>query len=619
VRRYKTPWEYAPRYSWYYKAQARRSLARRREILQGVADSIDEANEEKAVITFPRLEWALQYRRIDDQPFSLARFRPLEGVYRDDHRNICVKKPAQVGISEFAVNYAVHAMVEGYKEWSAQAGVPKAGLNVAYCFPTKEALSDFSKERFTGLKRESEYFSALFADSDFDDVKFKQIQDSYLYLRGAWSVEALLSFPADVLILDEFDRMDPAAVELARKRLRQSLIKRQLCISTPTLPGMGIDALYKQSDQRVWEVECGKCGTFTELDYFRDVRASGADYQEWKHWTLLRLSGAAWAVFCPHCKGEIDRFGPGRWRVTNPEATKWHGYQIPALAFPSVKLEELAELAVSHDPTIKTEFYRSDLGIAYAPADSRITAAMLQKLAVDYDERAFALMKWTRTTMGIDVGAKLHYRIDSTGEDGRRYIRAVGAVDRWAELSALMDRYKVRSCVVDAHPELHKAKEWAEKFKGRVRRAYYPEGVAALSGKLFALGSSEERKKQTAIERKRFRARADIKSAAADSDVVQVNRTMAMDAVYAAIEGEDVVCSPEIANDPEFVAMMCSPIRVITKDDHGQERASWEHTAPDHLYHASVYCHIALESMPRGSVGVLGQGSTGGWTPKGIK
>ncbi|MGE0131927.1 MAG: phage terminase large subunit family protein [Blastocatellales bacterium] len=609
----RTPWEQQKRHAWRHKASAQGARLRRQEILRQVSSAPTDGDQLAAPV-LPRYEWAQTYRSIDDQPFTLSRFKPLEAIYQDDHPNICVMKPAQVGISEYAITYTIHAMTEGYKQWSRDAGVPKTGINVGYCFPTRDALSDFSKERFAGLKRESEYLAALFADSDFDDVKFKQVGDSYLYLRGAWSVESLLSFPADVLILDEFDRMDKAAIELVRKRLRQSVIKRQLCISTPTDPEKGIHALYLQSDQRVWEVSCANCGEYNELDYFRDVRADGCDYEEWKEWSEARVINAEWHVACPSCQRILDRFGSGRWTAQNPDAKLWHGYRVPALCFPSVKLEELGLLAISTDPTVKTEFYRSDLGIPFAPSDARVSEAMWRALADGYDERFFNATQWTRTTMGVDVGAWLNYRIDGTASDGRRYIRAMGKVRKWEELSDLMMRYGVRSCVVDAHPELHKAKEWAEQFKGRVRRAYYPNS-AALSGKLFALGSSEERKIQTAAQKRQLKARAEVRTEAADSDIVQINRTMAMDKVFSLIADAGIICPPSLIENREIISQIGAPTREIVKDDEGQERAVWNHTAPDHYFHASVYALIALEVMPRSVPGILGQGSAKGWSP----
>lgn len=610
--RIKTPWEHRPRYSHQSKLRAAHVLKRRAEVLASLDAKLDAPAEEQATPLLPMLEWAQSYRTIDGQPFSLARFKPLEQIYRDDHQQIVVIKPAQVGISELAITLTIWALIEGYKLWCRELGIIKEGINVGYCFPTQKALSEFSKERFAGLKRESELLTAIFADSDFDDVSFKQIRDSYLYLRGAWSEEALLSFPADLLILDEFDRMSPAAVELARKRLRQSQIRRQVCVSTPTVPGVGIDALYKLSDQHVWEVFCQGCGEYLELDYFRDVRAGDADYSEFKYWSASRLENVTWRVLCANCRTEIDRLGAGRWRAKAPENKRWRGYHVPALCFPSVKLEELGLLAISDNPTIKTEFFRSDLGLAYAPADCRITVDMLARLSADLPGGKLPAMQWTKTTMGIDVGSRFHYAIASTGEDGRRYLRAAGSVRHWSELSDLLKRYAVRSCVIDSEPELHACKAWADRHKGKVKRADYPNGMA---GKLFRLGSSEERKLLNAEQKRAKSSKAEAQTEAIDSDFIQINRTMVLDKVYAQISEGAILVPQSIHDEAEFQAHLCAPTREVIEDKDGDSRAVWHHSAPDHLFHAMAYCLIALEVMPKKTPGVFAQGSTSGWSP----
>jgi hypothetical protein len=96
------------------------------------------------------LEWAERYRRIDGQSFSLDRFAPLRAIYADEHPRIVVTKPSQRGVSEWAINYAIFALDRGAEVW---ASGQKTGLNVGYLFPTQAALSAFSKERISGLKR----------------------------------------------------------------------------------------------------------------------------------------------------------------------------------------------------------------------------------------------------------------------------------------------------------------------------------------------------------------------------------------------------------------------------------------------------------------------------------
>lgn len=454
----------------------------------------------------------------------------------------------------------------GAQYWQTE----KSGLNVGYCFPTKTALSDFSKERISGLKRESEYLRNLF--TEFDDVTFKQAGDSYLYLRGAWSEDALISFPADVLILDEYDHMDGAAIALAEKRLSNSVVKRKLYLSKPSLPGRGIHALYMQSDQRVWEVQCEGCATWTEMDFFRDVKADGQDYEVWQYYAPEALRRAEMSVGCPNCQSPLNRVSDGRWTPKRPEIESIHGYHVPALAFPAVDLNELAVNAVSNDPSQLTEFFRSDLGLPYEAAGSRITEEMLGQLSSELTGGKLPDLEWSDTTMGVDVGGRHHFRISSKGTDGKRYVRRMGSVKTWAELDTLLDQYHVRRCVIDALPELHACEAWAKKHIGRVVRAYYPN-AANLKGKLFQPDPE------------------DIK------DIVQINRTMAMDLVYANVAGAKEIWPANVHNDLEVISHMKAPVRIVTVDAHGQERASWEHTSPDHYFHASVYDAVAGEGL----------------------
>jgi hypothetical protein len=258
-------------------------------------------------------EWARMYRRIDNRPFSLANFRPLEAIYADEHPNKVIGKPAQRGASEYAINYTGFALDRGAAVWT---GGLKSGLNVAYIFPKKEALGDFSKERLTGLISESDYLASMFGDDDYNAITFKQVRDSFLYLRGGWSSAALKSFPADVLILDEFDEMASGAIALARRRLNASLVRRELALSTPSIPMKGIHALYLESDRHVYE-QLHRCGEWVRYDFLRDVRADGQPYDVWQQWPAEQIRRVVVTLECPRCggahqRGPLDLRGAGR-------------------------------------------------------------------------------------------------------------------------------------------------------------------------------------------------------------------------------------------------------------------------------------------------------------------
>lgn len=549
-----------------------------------------------------RIEWAQRFRVLRGQPFHLTRHAPLEALYRDEHTNIVVIKPAQVGISEWALTYTLHALDVGAAYWETE----QEGLNVAYLFPTKEALGDFSKERFAKMRMEHPHLKTLF--TAYNDVTFKQAGASFLYLRGASSVTALLSFPADVLILDEYDRMNKDAIALAQQRLRASRVKRMVAVSTPTLPEIGIHAQYLLSDQHVWEVACTWCNTYNELDFFRDVRLDGEPMEEWEKWDDEVLRMAQVSVHCPACAQKLDPAGPGKWRAKYPERTGMRGYWIPALSFPDVSILQLCLQAVSADPTIRTEFYRSGLGVPYSEHGSRITREMLASLSLQIP-RGNPRTLWTKTSMGVDVGKYFHYRITGTAADGKRYVRAMGKAKSFDDLDDLMREYRVRKCVIDALPENHGSQRWAEKYKGRVLRAFYTDNPR---DPLYRTQTEKDEKKRT----RHKKPEEVIAGAQKQRFAIFINRTMAMDNVYTRIDQNVEHWEQRFHDDQEVIKQMMAPVRVSTVDEQGQEIARWDHTSPDHYYHACVYDVIAQECAPTGLPGVLAQARTRGWNPR---
>lgn len=553
------------------------------------ATGVTGANEEQEDAPENVLAWASKYRRIEGRAFSLARFAPLRTIYADDHPHICVMKPAQRGVSEYAINRACFALDLGAGKYSTE----KNGLNVAYLFPTQAALSDFSKERVSALRQETPHLERMFGQQGFRGVTFKQVGNSYLYLRGAWSEENLLSFAADVLILDEYDRMDPGARALARRRMAASVVRHELDVSTPTIPGTGIHELYLQSDRmRYWQ-PCPACGEAVVYDFLRDVRLDDAAYAEWKQWDKTQIRAAEVVLTCPQCKAPVDdlaRCVAGEWRADDPRVRTLRGYQIPALAFPMADLPRYALAAVSADPSEQQEFWRSDMGLPYDASGSRITPPMLAALDAELPGGQLPDKQlWREVTLGIDVGARFHYRLSATDEGGHRVVRKMGTVATWGELTNLMVAHQVRRCVIDALPELHACAEWAAKFPARVVRAYYPASVPG--GVPFKL--------------------------ALDKTTVNVHRTMILDEVFDTVASLDERWPTAICRQPEIVDQLGALVRVIRIDDRGQDRAEWVHTKPDHYHHATAYDRVALGLLRDARVSdklpIIAQGSASGW------
>jgi hypothetical protein len=554
-------------------------------------DQLSASEEDDDDVAPPNpLDWAYLFRRIDNKPFSLDRYKPLEQIYADQHPFIVIEKPAQKGVSELAVTRACHFLDVGAKFHETT----KSGLNVGYIFSTKEALSSFSKERFSGLRMESDKLQTLF--TDYDSVFFKKVNEgSYLHLAGGKSTASMKSFAADLLVLDEYDEIPPHIIALAEVRLNNSQVAHELRLSTPTFPNVGIDALYLESDQHVWEVQCGSCKQWNELSFLRDAYADDHNRDVWMHWPKEKLRRARINIHCPSCRESIDTFGAGRWTSLAPEITGSRGYKVPALSCGEVNLTRLAVKSISTDPSQVTEFYRSDLGIPFTPKGSRVTDEMLKQLSVGLPNGLVPTgVEWTDTTMGVDGGARYHYRISSVHPNGKRIVRQMGALSPTdktisQQLDELMIQYDVRQAVIDGAYDPTVIREWAEKHKGRVRRAFYPN--TDFKGELFRLPSAEEKKMHGVDVKKTDPQKLE--------DIVQVNRTMAMDAVYNTLATASEKWPASIHNDPEVASHMKAPIRVLVKNKDGQEVPKWMHSDRDDYFHTCVYDHIAVETLPR--------------------
>lgn len=543
-------------------------------MLQGLRQAASDALPPIEQDDGPRtvIDWATLNRRIDNRRFSLDRFRPLQHIYEhiheDDHKHVAIIKPAQRGVSELAINYAVYALDRGARVWTNGA---KNGLNVGYIFPTSETIGEFSKERINGLYDESEELKALFKNKGaFDAVGFKQIRQSYLYLRGARSQTGLKSFPADVLVLDEFDEILTASVALARIRINASEVARELDLSTPSQPGRGIHGMWLQSDRNTYVQECPYCWQLVTPRFYQDVWADGqVPWDEWQYWTPEQIRMSDIGVHCPNCRKAWtfdDRTSLGHWRAAQPSITSLRGYWIPALCWPQADITAMAVKAISGDSVDQAEFAKSDLGEPYQSKDAQITDEMIYSLDAELDGGILPRWNYLNVTMGVDVGARFHYRVSGVGPTGQTDVIAMSSVTTWEQLSNVLSSYHVRQCVVDALPETHGCADWQKKHLGKVLRAYYHDSLVELC-----------------------RVKED------DHGVVYIARSRAMDNVQGRIMGHADRWPTEFCRNPEILAHMTSPSRVVGTDKQGQERIDWVHTRPDHFYHACVYDLVARE------------------------
>ena len=83
--------------------------------------------------------------------------------------------------------------------------------------------------------------------------------EAHAYFRGGDRGQ-LITVDADIVLLDEFDRMDPETLALAQQRIASSRLGWLRAASTPSAPETGINRLFLESDQRHYLLPCPGCG-----------------------------------------------------------------------------------------------------------------------------------------------------------------------------------------------------------------------------------------------------------------------------------------------------------------------------------------------------------------------
>jgi len=519
--------------------------------------SSDEEPKDRPKLSL--LEWTETYRHIQNEitreymPFSLRHYPWLLDIYNaigslEPGTSIVIRKAAQIGATELAINLMFYVIDEH-------------GGRVFYALPPgANVVGDFAHDRVSPAIANSPRLQAI--AGDIDNVGLKQFERGSLYIRGTNIPQGrpdkapqLASVPVDCAIIDEVDRVPPAAVPLIEDRMGNSWLKAKLMLSTPTYPGVGIDSVYQESDQREAQIQCQECGDW-----------------HWLEWSLVEQREEQVAVWCPTCKAAIDRVSAWdhkriRWVARNPDSDVV-GFWISKLLSPRVNLADLWERSKATEAADLLAFHNNDLGVGYEPEGARLTLELLRGCMDNYEmpDRA------TWCAMGVDVGYVLNVWIMQLTNDGRHKAVYIGEVLQWADLDRLMVRYGVRVCVVDDGPELTADIAFANRHPGRVFLANYTETVAGADWCIF-----------------------DIKH-----KKVQIARTTGLDKSHGDVESQVDSLPRTFEMIGNFVQQMTCNLKTQGIKPDGTVYYHFPKSGkPDHYDHAHVYAIAAMERLKR--------------------
>jgi hypothetical protein len=487
----------------------------------------------------PFMQWSLlvpepKAGTLDFHAFPMQREMYEEGY---DDREMVVKKSTQVGVSAWAVRWAIyHADLRGM-----------TGL---YVFPTLSDVYDFSDARIKTVIDASKYLRGRVLPDDPQNKGLKKIGLGFIYFRGSESKRKLDSVDADHLVLDEYDTLAQDNIPDAERRLSgplsKGLIRR---LGVPSIPNWGIAKAYEQSDQRKWHVKCGACGEYQPITFDDNVDQK----------RLL--------VVCRRCTKPLD-VRAGEWVAAYPDRSV-RGYHVTRLIAPTANIEKIVKQSKLRDLTERRVFFNKDLGEEYAPAEGRLSLAALQAAQGGYAQVP-GYVGPPFVTMGVDVAStrSLNVRISKHDPEKESKIALhIGEVADFNELEKLMDRYSVNIAVIDHLPEGRLARAFAERFAGRVYVCAYKTDPSPRDPKVIEIN-----------DEMRF---------------VSVRRTEAMDATAEMIRSQRNKLPLDL---PEgYVDAMQAPNRVTDKDELGRVTVRYQSLGNDDWYHAEVYDLVATE------------------------
>lgn len=530
----------------------------------------DGASQARTLEAVP--EWIERNTMMNGKPFSFSGHRYQLEILRDPSPNLCVTKCSQIGASEMVARMVLAraAIVQPY--------------NVIYCMPSAKASQDFCKGRVSSVISESPYLREM-VDKNNDSVTMKKIGYSFIHFKGAFKDAQAISVNADVVIADEYSYCDSTIVKQFNSRLTHSKFKHLIYFSTPTLPGIGIDAEFAESKRKYRMCKCNHCNEWFWPNFLDHCVIPGYDV-DWLSVTRSQLMKLPWrdtVLLCPNCGQSPDLSHENRqWVCDNPDSgSVTSGYAISPFDVPSIiKPAYLAEKSVAYNR--KIDWLQQNLGVAAEDKESTILRSELEAIMVDGADGFGGMV------MGLDLGMICHATIGMVMPDGMmaivhtEQIPVSNLVTRYFELKA---QWRVRMTVADFFPYSETVLRMQERDMNLFAAIY----VTTKSTEPFSVKHVEEDK-----EKGKHMVRR-----------VNVNRDVAFDMMMFAVRNKSLLKKRD-ANDDLWTKHMLSMKRLKVFGPNDEMMYQWQKTdGEDHFAHSTVYAQTAgrLLGMSVGSGG----------------
>lgn len=514
--------------------------------------------------------WAAELGlKVDGRPFDLKGREYVEQVIRDNSKRMVIPKAAQMA---FTITFIVRTL-----NW-----MKERKWHHMYLLPIKEGSRTFVQSRIDPIISSSPVLESYFKAVD-NRLHKQAVDDVKLLVRGTNIESELQETPVDVEVWDERDRMVEANLEDAKKRMSGSLIRILTELSTPTVPGHGVDAedAWHNSDMHRWEIPCPGCHKYQVLNFDENI--------------VLGDTAEECQCVCSHCKRPFTDFERrdanafGRWVPFQLDGNI-RGYHINQLNSPVMPIPEIMEAYYTGQRESRKlqSFWNNSMGLPYVAHGNQLTTEILDGCILPGHK--LGMLGTGPLFIGVDVGTNLHMKASYLKGNKRvawkfQIFADTPGHSMWAKLDEFLSSLGSFVCVIDAHPEKSKAIELALKYHGRVFIGYEkdrPDQADTADWKKLHYGKAGE---------------------------VVIDRTLAFDTTIRHYMQGEVVLPFDARELGEFhprlpyngfYHQMIQQKRIEEEDSKGRIVARWIKTKnPDHWHHADMFEFIATLGRPK--------------------
>ena len=290
---------------------------------------------------------------------------------------IVIQKSARVGFSQLLMGYIAHTVATN-------------PCPILVTQPTQDDSRAFSVDT-EALFEASPALRGLISDGADESGRSTMMRRLFgggsLEFLSASSPRSFRRKLGKVVIADEIAAYEMTAecsvLDLLRMRSQTYRDRTLVFGGTPIFKGDAVCALYEDSDQRVFEVQCVECDDFAQIEW-KDLHFKKDELEK----------GVEWC--CPNCgcfvpeSRKAEMVSNGRWRATNPENKARVGFKINSLVSPHYNArwsQIVAEfLACGKDPAALQAWTNLLLGDGFEQTGEGVDESALTLVPASLDQ-----------------------------------------------------------------------------------------------------------------------------------------------------------------------------------------------------------------------------------------